>query len=264
MMFGERMKTVRPAAALVLSLLSLSLLLYGENGDNGNNEDNGGNKDPKSQTVPGVNIQEPGGGFTRKRIVKVRGQVRGADSTWGWLIYNGIRQRMAVNNKKFEVPLVLSRGDNLIRVLIPFKTQQLADTVSVYADVPKRDMRIVLTWNTDKSDMDLWVRDPQGEKVYYRHKTSKIGGQLDVDVTTGYGPETFTLPNAMAGNYQIQVQNYSPGKVPLTRLRVDLLLFPGSDREVRRSYHAVTYKKSRVLPVVSFSLDEELRFHENR
>ena len=69
------------------------------------------------------------------------------------------------------------------------------------------DIRIVLTWNTDDCDVDLWVTDPDGEKCYYGHKNTRIGGRMSRDFTQGYGPEEFCIRNAKPGTYKIEA-NY--------------------------------------------------------
>lgn len=69
------------------------------------------------------------------------------------------------------------------------------------------DIRIVLTWNTDDCDVDLWVTDPDGEKCFYGHKLTRLGGRMSRDFTQGYGPEEFALKSAPSGTYKIQA-NY--------------------------------------------------------
>ena len=70
------------------------------------------------------------------------------------------------------------------------------------------DMRVVLTWDSDNSDMDLWVTDPNGEKVYYGHQQSYQGGKISRDFTGGYGPEVFWLKDPKAGEYEIRAHFY--------------------------------------------------------
>jgi hypothetical protein len=43
------------------------------------------------------------------------------------------------------------------------------------------DVQISLEWK-NKNDLDLHVFDPFGEEIYYRHRKSQSGGQLDVDM----------------------------------------------------------------------------------
>ena len=70
------------------------------------------------------------------------------------------------------------------------------------------DIRIVLTWNTDNCDIDLWVTDPNGEKCYYGHKLTAIGGRISRDFTQGYGPEEFCIKSALKGKYKIEANYY--------------------------------------------------------
>jgi hypothetical protein len=72
------------------------------------------------------------------------------------------------------------------------------------------DVQVTLTWN-NTSDLDLWVTDPYGEKIYYLNSTSASGGQLDVDDINGYGPENIFWPTGGApeGRYTVQVDYYS-------------------------------------------------------
>lgn len=69
------------------------------------------------------------------------------------------------------------------------------------------DLRAVLTWDTDNTDMDLWVTDPNGEKAYYSNTLTYQGGRMSRDFTGGYGPEEFALRDAKPGKYKIEV-NY--------------------------------------------------------
>jgi tetratricopeptide (TPR) repeat protein len=69
------------------------------------------------------------------------------------------------------------------------------------------DVRIVMTWHADNTDMDLWVVEPSGEKAYYGHNNTTIGGRVSRDFTGGYGPEEYLVRRAMHGMYTIQT-NY--------------------------------------------------------
>lgn len=70
------------------------------------------------------------------------------------------------------------------------------------------DIRILLSWNTNNCDIDLWVTDPNGEKCYYKHTRTLIGGRLSDDITSGYGPEEFCLKVAKEGKYKISANYY--------------------------------------------------------
>ncbi len=66
------------------------------------------------------------------------------------------------------------------------------------------DLRVVLSWDTDNTDIDLWVTDPNGEKTYYASPHSYQGGWLSHDCTQGYGPEEFILRHAKPGKYKVE------------------------------------------------------------
>lgn len=70
------------------------------------------------------------------------------------------------------------------------------------------DLRVILTWDADDSDMDLWVTDPNGEKCYYGNDLSYQGGRMSDDFTGGYGPEEFSLRHAKPGKYKIEANFY--------------------------------------------------------
>nr|WP_250442715.1 VIT domain-containing protein [Lysobacter enzymogenes] len=65
-------------------------------------------------------------------------------------------------------------------------------------------LRAVLSWDSDNSDMDLWVTDPNGEKCFYGHKQTFQGGRITEDFTGGYGPEEFSLRKPKPGKYKVE------------------------------------------------------------
>jgi tetratricopeptide (TPR) repeat protein len=66
------------------------------------------------------------------------------------------------------------------------------------------DMRVVMTWDADNCDMDLWVTDPNGQKAYYGFPLTYQGGHMSKDFTQGYGPEEFSLRSAKPGTYTVE------------------------------------------------------------
>ncbi|WP_298955287.1 VIT domain-containing protein [uncultured Nonlabens sp.] len=70
------------------------------------------------------------------------------------------------------------------------------------------DLRILVDWNHNDTDIDLHIVDPNLEECFYSHPTTKMGGQLSKDMTQGFGPEQFTLSQAKKGDYYIKVKYY--------------------------------------------------------
>ena len=70
------------------------------------------------------------------------------------------------------------------------------------------DFRVVLTWDADNTDIDLWVTDPNGETCIYNHPLTYQGGKMSRDFTRGYGPEVFSLKDAKPGTYRVEANYY--------------------------------------------------------
>ena len=71
------------------------------------------------------------------------------------------------------------------------------------------DLRVTLEWNTDDTDMDLWVDEPDGERAIYSNPNTAIGGELSNDMTQGYGPEQYLLRVAPGGDYTVRANVYA-------------------------------------------------------
>ena len=71
------------------------------------------------------------------------------------------------------------------------------------------DVRVVIDWNHNDTDIDLWVFDPNNEKCYYSHTKTEIGGIISEDMTEGFGPEEFMLKKAIKGQYRIKAKYYN-------------------------------------------------------
>ena len=100
------------------------------------------------------------------------------------------------------------------------------------------DVRIVMTWHADMTDIDLWVIEPSGEKVDYSHNRSVIGGLLSNDFTGGYGPEEYMVRRAMPGVYAIKAHYYGSSSVELlgsVTVQVDVYTNYGREDQQRQS-----------------------------
>jgi Ca-activated chloride channel family protein len=93
------------------------------------------------------------------------------------------------------------------------------DTSRIHPQLLKNlplDLRVVLTWDADNTDIDLWVTDPNGEKAYYGNRLTYQGGRMSQDFTGGYGPEEFSLKRAKPGKYRIEAQYYGDRRQAVT------------------------------------------------
>ncbi len=69
------------------------------------------------------------------------------------------------------------------------------------------DLRVVLVWDTDNSNMDLLVTTPDGEKSYSPFSITRLGGKMSQNVTRGRGPEEFMIRRSGEGKYKIQAKH---------------------------------------------------------
>jgi tetratricopeptide (TPR) repeat protein len=78
------------------------------------------------------------------------------------------------------------------------------------------DLRAVLSWDADNTDVDLWVQDPSGEWASYQNPLSSQGGRVSRDCTQGYGPEVFSLRVARPGRYQVRAHYFGSRQQTVT------------------------------------------------
>ncbi len=100
------------------------------------------------------------------------------------------------------------------------------------------DLRIVMTWDADQTDMDLWVVEPSGEKAYYGYPRTSTGGLVSRDFTQGYGPEEYMVRKARTGMYEIQTNFFGSSSQKVAgavTLQVDIFTNFGRENEKRRS-----------------------------
>lgn len=97
------------------------------------------------------------------------------------------------------------------------------------------DVRIVIEWTNDDADIDLWVIEPNGERVYYSHELSAAGGTISNDMTDGYGPEEYVIRRARTGDYKVRIDGYSADRInPNGRGRVIVRLIRDFGRPTQK------------------------------
>ena len=70
------------------------------------------------------------------------------------------------------------------------------------------DIRVVLNWDADNTDMDLHTVDPFGVDCFYGKRYTHTGGYNSYDFVQGYGPEEFRMRKAFAGEYRVFAHYY--------------------------------------------------------
>ncbi len=194
--------------------------------------------------APVVHIERPVGGYTSTRVLTIEGWIEG-DPERAVLIVNGSERPLQMKppeedgGRPFSVSLLIPPGANTVVVEAENREGRGRDSVTFFANVPPLNLSVVLSWDTDGTDVDLHVIDPSGEECDYTNKETEAGGRLDVDDTDGFGPEIFTLANALAGTYRIFVHYFSDNGYPQTLATVDVILYEGTSAEKRYRYQAM-------------------------
>jgi tetratricopeptide (TPR) repeat protein len=119
------------------------------------------------------------------------------------------------------------------------------------------DVRIVIGWSSDNSDIDLWVTDPRNEQCLYSHNETEIGGRMSQDVTQGFGPEEFCLKTAWKGKYKVEVNLFGENRQTIggpIAIKADLFTDFGKPAQKRETinFRVTTSKEVVELGVLKF------------
>jgi hypothetical protein len=115
------------------------------------------------------------------------------------------------NNRFPDIELVALAELNAIQARVLASGKPALDTSAIDPRLLRNlplDVRAVLAWDADNTDIDLWVIDPSGEQADYSHQLTYQGGRMSNDFTGGFGPEEFSLRTARPGVYTVKAQFY--------------------------------------------------------
>jgi hypothetical protein len=150
------------------------------------------------------------------RVISITGRVANPLLTAAMLVLdNDIEHAydLTLTNGNFSQQIVLTGSttevSHTVRVIATSGSLAAEGTMSFNSLVPLMAFRATLTWNTDGTDVDFWVTDPNGEKCYFANRTTASGLTLDVDDMDGFGPENITSTSMIPGDYLVQVHYWS-------------------------------------------------------
>jgi len=176
-------------------------------------------------TFPEVQITSPQqGDVFNERIITVSGTVGDNQIQSATLDLNGLQSMVSVFNGEFNQSISLFSGENRIRVIASNPYGSDEDEVTVTCTITPAKLRAQLSWDTDGTDVDLWVIEPDGFKVFWASKFSPSGGFLDVDDRNGFGPENYNHSDPPDGIYTIAVHYYSDNGYGPSNAKVEVYL----------------------------------------
>ena len=143
--------------------------------------------------------------------------------------------RTGVNHLQF---ITRGLGQNNSLVIVPNNMETVDFTL--YGNFIASILEATLTWDTNDTDLDLYLIDPTGDYSSYFHTTTASGGELDKDVISGYGPEHWILESndtiQSGQEYLFRVHYYSDHGQGPTNYTMTIHLYEGTAQEATYSY----------------------------
>jgi uncharacterized protein YfaP (DUF2135 family) len=148
------------------------------------------------------------------------------------LIINGIDMPIRPEGETFVRPYAFGHGSNSVEVRSG-KERHAVQFYETNSMITPARLRVLLAWDTDHTDLDLHLVTPDGEHCFYGNRALPSGAALDVDVTTGYGPEIISVPSPKPGTYLVYVNYYGSGKEKdeLTTAKISIITHSGTPYE---------------------------------
>ncbi|MGH8556757.1 MAG: YfaP family protein [Methylococcales bacterium] len=183
---------------------------------------------------------------------RIRGKIAGYPKSTpspATLIVNGVAMPLKIDEQgAFDRPYAFSTGSNSVEVRTA--TNQKGKRVQFFDRGEGRataKLRVLLSWDSDNTDLDLHIVTPDGAHAWYGERSLGNGGAIDVDVTTGYGPEIFASPTPLPGQYLVYVNYFGGGysqdesessiaAQPLTTATITVISAEGSPDEKQQSF----------------------------
>lgn len=188
---------------------------------------------------------------------QIRGRIAGAaKGKPGTLIVNGVPMPIELDEKGgYARPYTFGRNSNSVEVRSPDgKSRARSQFVESYAGKTQARLRVVLSWDSPGTDIDLHVISPDGQHTWYGERVVKNGGALDVDVTTGYGPEIFSSVAPEKGVYHVYVNYFGSGSTTgtVTIAQVTIIANENTPNERQQMFRVPLRAAGELMLVKSF------------
>lgn len=175
----------------------------------------------------------------------------------GRLVVDGIALPLEIGaDGRFSRPWSFGAGSHglTVRAPGPQGAAQRVQFIEANRDRGAVKLRVVLSWDSDNTDLDLHVVSPDGQHVFYGNRVAPNGGALDVDVTTGFGPEIFAHPAPPSGTWHVYVNYYGAGdrRDVITVAQVAIIENEGTGAEKQQTFRVPMRKPGELTLVRSF------------
>lgn len=181
---------------------------------------------------------EGNGGHTTDKFYPL--QIKGATTQLLQVVWNGIPFQM----KSYDSYRILNlrRGWNIMTVRETVKSGEIPgfDSRQIFADVSPVYLKVIHTWDTGDNYVDIFIKEPSGEVCNYGHRSTALGGEMDIGSdTVGYGPQIYTMAFPAPGVYEFYVTYYEGSSSGITEVKTFIILYEGTVREERKVFEAM-------------------------
>ena len=213
---------------------------------------------------PASSVNTPAG---QANTARIKGQINAAPKNGepGRLIVNGVSMPLKIDTAGgFDRPFSFPSGSNSVEVRSPDGQQhRRVQFLNASGGATPAKLRVLLAWDSDGTDLDLHLITPDGAHIWYGDRAVANGAALDVDVTTGYGPEIFAMPAPIKGQYLVYVNYFGGGYrsdeegqdavQPLTTAQVTVITEEGTPSEKMETFLVPMRAVGELTLVKSFS-----------
>ncbi len=207
---------------------------------------------------PAVAVSTPEGQSVNALIAgHIKGSPKAGPGAVGTLIVNGTPMPQRIEEDgSFSRPFAFGSGSNGVELRTADGSRKRVQFYDAYTNKTHARLRIVLAWDTDGTDLDLHVVSPDGAHTYYGDRVAPNGGALDVDVTTGYGPEIYSSAAPLHGTYLVYVNYYGAGSSgsDMTVAQVTIITDEGTPNEKSETVRAPMRKPGELTLVKRFTI----------
>lgn len=181
------------------------------------------------------------------------------------------RQYLSKNGtaaSQFEVEVPLKNGENKFLVNIiyydetgneHFLSHDLFGWFLINSTIPSNAIFITLTWD-NQIDVDLYVTNVNGETVYFKNYNASDGGFLDIDDTSSYGPEHYTLSatdTVLWGQPYVIRLHYYRGYGGPTSYRVVVTMNENTIYETTTYYNGILNTSGQDVDPISYNINPD-------
>ena len=167
-------------------------------------------------------------------------------------------------NGNFSRPYAFGSGSNGVEIHAPNGEKKRVQFYEANSHKTPARLRVILSWNDPRAEVDLHVLSPDGEHAFWAHPLLNQGGGFDVDSVDGAGPEIFSTATPSNGSWLLYVNywgnfdeagynfNENRHEKPLITTTISIITHENTPDERRETFVVPLRKLGELIPVRQF------------